>query len=99
MSCHVQRIPWVIIPTEVTMITCPIELPAFPYLISYFIHLADLFNLEPTPNDVLSGFASDKAPALLSLMHLPVEAEEQEHISSPHSLIFQMSFRSAYLSE
>ena len=95
MGCHVQRIPWVTTPTEVTVVSRPAEFLVIPY----FLHLANLLNLEPTPKDVLLRFAADKAPTFSGLLDSPEEAEKQEHISNPHALPFRMGFRCTCLSE
>ena len=95
LGCDIKRIPWVTMPTEVTVIPRPVE----PSITPYLIHLARLFNLEPTPQDVLLRFASDEPPTFPSFLHPPEEAEEQEHIPGPHALLLQMPFRSAGLSE
>jgi hypothetical protein len=79
----------------VAVVRCPTEFLVIPY----FLHLANLVDLEPTPKDVLLRFASDEAPTSLGFLHPPEEAEKQEHISSTHALPFQMGFWCTCLSE
>ncbi len=83
---RVERVPWVAVPTEVTVISRPIESLIVPYLIDF----ADPFNLEPAPQHVKLRCAPDKAPTGRSPLHSPEEAEKQEHIPRPHALICQM---------
>ena len=92
---HVQRVPRVATPAEVTVMPRPVE----PSITPYLIHPARRFNLEPTPRDVLLRFASDEPPTFPGLLHPPEEAEEQEHIPGPHALLLQMPLRSAGPSE
>ena len=92
---HVQRVPRVATPAEVTVMPRPVE----PSITPYLIHPASRFNPEPTPPDVLLRFASDQPPTFPGLLRPPEEAEEQEHIPGPHALLLQMPLRSAGLSE
>ena len=92
---NIQRVARVIAPAEMTVVTRPIELPVSPYL----IHLADLLDLEPAPQDVLSRRIPDKLPAPLSPFNLPEKAEEKEHVSDSYTLIFQVSLCSTDLSK
>ena len=85
---HVKRVLWVTRPTEVTVISRPIELLIMPYIID----LANLFNLKPAPQHVQFRCTPDKAPTCTSFLHPPEEAEEQEYIPYPHALICHRSY-------